>query len=496
MVAMLGLAACGKEAAGGSGTPGGSIEGSWTLVEGTVGAEPLHSLGAQAVTLTIEGGDASGTSACNSYFGTVEIDGATVRFGGLGGTEMACEPGVMTLERAYLAGLAAVREAAVEDDQLVLTGDGVELRFDPVEPVEPSALVGTPWVLEAIIGAGGPDGSASSPVGQPATLLLAADGKVTGSTGCNGFGSRYELTDDQLTVGEVVQTLVGCEPDVAAQEAALLAVLAEPLTVSIDGTILTLSAQDGSGLVYRVQDDGMVQEPLPTPGRAPAAAGWWRLRTGTSDGQPIEVGDHRIRLGLNGARLYGSVGCNHLGAAIDMDDTSIRPADEGMVGIGGTDMLCPELSDLEHAFAVALTLPLTYERAGDRLELQGDHGELVFQRLPDLEPEAIVGRTWVVSALVNSDGSLEPAVGLGDLVLADDGTFTAATSSCGASGTFEIEGDQVTVTSASSNGVACTATDERALITGSFVPVIDGDLMTIIGADGAGISYVVEHPGS
>ena len=57
-------------------------------------------------------------------------------------------------------------------------------------------------MLEATIGVGGPGGSASSPVGEPATLELTADGKFSGSTGCNEFVRRYELDDDTITLGE------------------------------------------------------------------------------------------------------------------------------------------------------------------------------------------------------------------------------------------------------------------------------------------------------
>ena len=51
----------------------------------------------------------------------VEIDDAAVRFDGLGGTEMGCDPDVMTLEQTYLAALADVREASLEGNQLVLS---------------------------------------------------------------------------------------------------------------------------------------------------------------------------------------------------------------------------------------------------------------------------------------------------------------------------------------------------------------------------------------
>ncbi len=492
IAAGLTLAACGSEPPAGSGQPGGSLTGEWTMAEATVDGEPFELSADRAVTLTVDGSDVSGSSACNTYLSTVAVDGSAVQFTGLGGTEMACEEPLMALEGAYLAALDRVREAANDGAQLVLTGAGVELRFDPVQPVQPSALVGTRWVLESVVGAGGPDGSVSSPVGDPATLHLDADGTVTGSTGCNDFGAMYELVGDVLELTDLAHTLVGCGNAGAAQHSALIAVLSGPASISIDGQSLTLSAPDGSGLVYRTEAGPLDPERT--------AAGWWLLRDGTSDGEPLAIGDHRIRLGLDGGRLAAGVGCNHLGAEIQLGESIIGPAEPGVVGIGGTDMLCPDLAELEVAYATALTLPLEYERSGRSLMVRGDHGELVFERLPDLAPADIVGRVWLQASLLDPDGFGTPSEGAGRLVLADDGTYAGTTGTCAYTGTYVIEGDQVTLTSATIDESACTYhVDEQghrvfAAQGGAFVPRIDGDTMTIIGADGAGVVYVDERP--
>ena len=305
VAAGLTLVACGNEDAASGGQPGGALSGEWTLVEATVDGEPFDLSAERAVTLTVDGSDGSGSSACNTYLGTVAVDGSAVQFTGLGGTEMACEEPLMALEGAYLAALDRVREAANDGAQLVLTGAGVELRFDPVQPVQPSALVGKRWVLESVVAAGGPDGSVSSPVGDPATLHLDADGTVTGSTGCNDFGAMYELVGDVLELTELAHALVGCGNAGAAQHSALIAVLSGPASISIDGQSLTLSAPDGSGLVYRTEAG-----PL-NPERT--AAGWWLLRDGTSDGEPLAIGDHRIRLGLDGADTMTIIGADGAG---------------------------------------------------------------------------------------------------------------------------------------------------------------------------------------
>jgi heat shock protein HslJ len=164
-------------------------------------------------------------------------------------------------------------------------------------------------------------------------------------------------------------------------------------------------------------------------------------------------------------------------------------------------MFCAELDDLERAYSTALGLPLSYELTDDHLVLRGDHGELTFARAPQLDPATLVGRTWVLDSRLGSDGSATPAVGAGQLLLADDGTYSGTTGTCTFSGNYVIEGDQVTLTSGTLDEAACPDdTDGEpdpvfAALGSAFVPMIDGDTMTIIGSDGAGIVYVVEHPG-
>jgi len=132
--------------------------------------------------------------------------------------------------------------------------------------------------------------------------------------------------------------------------------------------------------------------------------------------------------------------------------------------------------------------------------VRGDHGELVFERLPDLAPADIVGRIWLQSFLLDPDGLVTPSEGAGRLVLADDGTYAGTTGTCAYTGTYVLEGDQVTLTSTMVDETACTSNvDEQghrvfAAQSGAFVPRIDGDTMTIIGADGAGVVYVDERP--
>lgn len=232
------LAACGEEQPPGA-DPFGS--GTWQLAAGTVDGSALVISG-RVVTLRLENGQVGGTSACNSYGGPFTIDQGRVTIGALFMTEMWCE-GAMDLESAYLAALARVTTASRDGEALILTGEGVELRFEP-QPEEPdAALIGTTWALETITDAD----AASTPV-APATLVFAADGSVSGSTGCNSFFGDYAAGTG---FGPLGSTKMACEPAVMEQEALILGMLGPDATVTIDGSLLTVADLEGRTLVFR-----------------------------------------------------------------------------------------------------------------------------------------------------------------------------------------------------------------------------------------------------
>jgi heat shock protein HslJ len=84
------------------------------------------------ITLEFDGaGNAFGSGGCNRFHGPYTLDGSSLRFGVMGSTMMACEPGAMEQERTFLDALDRVERQSVADDgALVLTtSDGKEIRF-------------------------------------------------------------------------------------------------------------------------------------------------------------------------------------------------------------------------------------------------------------------------------------------------------------------------------------------------------------------------------
>jgi heat shock protein HslJ len=100
---------------------------SWMLAE-LGGSAPAG--GATATLAFGADGTATGNSGCNTFNGSVTLDGSSIDFGALATTRMACpEPG-MSLETAFLGGLDGATSWRIDGGQLVLEG-ATEMRFDP-----------------------------------------------------------------------------------------------------------------------------------------------------------------------------------------------------------------------------------------------------------------------------------------------------------------------------------------------------------------------------
>lgn len=240
---LLTVAACGGgEPAGGPFDPTGA----WELVSGESDGTPLPLVDGFRITLIVEGGQAGGTAACNSYGGEIALDGSSFALGQIARTEMYCFPDeVMESEAAYLDALARVDSGARDGDALTLTGPGVELAFTALPPVPTSDLTGTVWELDALV-----DGDAVSSVGGgPATLELTGDGRMAGSTGCRTFTGEWVARGDEIQVTSLAME-GECAPGLEAQDGHVIGVLSR-FTATVDGGTLTLASGGGQGLVYR-----------------------------------------------------------------------------------------------------------------------------------------------------------------------------------------------------------------------------------------------------
>lgn len=240
------LAACGADAADGdaASTVPPVPDGQWDLLSGAPIVDGFP------VTLIIEGAGVNGRAACNSYFGSVAVDGASITIGQLGQTEMACEPAVMDSEFAYLQALSAVTTWERTADRLTLSGGDVELVFAPIPEVPTADLVGTTWQLETLI----EGDAASTPVaGTEGFLLLEDDGTLTGSTGCRELSGTWVDTG-----GEILFDTFSAEgepgDECREQDSLVVTVLGDGFRPVIEGDRLTVTSMGGIGLVFVAAD--------------------------------------------------------------------------------------------------------------------------------------------------------------------------------------------------------------------------------------------------
>lgn len=238
------LAACtGKP---GGGAPADDVVGEWELVSGTASGTPLPQPAGATATLTFDGAQAGGHSFCNHYSTGYTRSGDTVRFEGLGGTDMGCEPAVMDAESQFLNALGAVDTVAVRGEELLLNGADVELRFRPVPEVATSDLVGTEWVLDTLL-----DGEVASSTSGRSVLRLDADGSFTGTTACHILSGRWQPTGSEVRFPEFAAQETDCLEEFGIQDAHELAVLGDGFQLAIAVNRLTALDADGRGLIYR-----------------------------------------------------------------------------------------------------------------------------------------------------------------------------------------------------------------------------------------------------
>lgn len=78
-----------------------------------------------------EAGKVAGNTSCNRFFGSIEMEGSTMKFGQLGSTRMACPEPAMKQETNFLHTLAAAERFEQDGTQLLIYCKGHEkpLRF-------------------------------------------------------------------------------------------------------------------------------------------------------------------------------------------------------------------------------------------------------------------------------------------------------------------------------------------------------------------------------
>ena len=237
------LTACSSTTpAGPAATPAPTLEGtSWT-VTAINGTAPITG---NAPTMEFTDAAVTGSASCNRYNAAFTQDGSKVTITPGVTTAMACGADVMSQEHAFTVALTQVSGARTTGEGAELT-DGAGTAVLSLARITDKPLEGTTWTLTGIISGE----TVASPVAESTVTLTIADGQLSGKA-CNTFRGSVTAADGSFKVGPLASTKMACaSTELSKQETTVLATLQAATGYTIKGNELTITADDGTGLVF------------------------------------------------------------------------------------------------------------------------------------------------------------------------------------------------------------------------------------------------------
>jgi heat shock protein HslJ len=220
---------------------GPALEGTtWEL--GTQGLD-LPGLEQSRPTLLLQDGTATGWSGCNRFNGPYTLAPPSLTFETAARTLAACGAAQTAIENAYMDRLSRVSTFALAASGLQLqdSSGATLLSFSAAN----TSLVGS-WTVTGFLTS---SGSAFTSVVQssPPTAVFAADGTVSGTTGCNMYNGPWtQGPDDAVHVGPLAKTLAACtDPELAAQETSFTQALEASVAAEVASHEATFLNSDG-----------------------------------------------------------------------------------------------------------------------------------------------------------------------------------------------------------------------------------------------------------
>ncbi|MET7768936.1 META domain-containing protein [Nocardia sp. NPDC005366] len=266
LLAALGAVACSDDDS--SSAPSTSVA-STTATAPTTAALAATPMGHTYVSTTVEGtpipGDGplrltfgdnrlTGYAGCNTVSGSVTIDGDTLRVGDLASTLIGCAEPRAGSDQWMNTLLTSAPTWRLDGTTLTLRGRERTVILVDRKVAEPDKpLKGTEWVVAEIITRGARTTSRTLADIRP-TLVIAEDGSVSGTSGCNRMTGTAEVdpTGSPITF-RLATTKMACPPEVMEVEAAVLKALDGTTTAAIDADTLTLNNENGYGLALRAE---------------------------------------------------------------------------------------------------------------------------------------------------------------------------------------------------------------------------------------------------
>jgi heat shock protein HslJ len=338
---------------------GNALDGtSWTLT--TLDGQPA--LKNTTVTLNFAAGKVAGSDGCNNYTGSYTADGTNIKFDQMASTMMACAEPIMKQATAYQQALGQATTYKADATQLTLyDASNKELAAFSAQNND---LAGTSWIVTGYNN--GKQAVVSVAAGTELTANFGADGKLSGSAGCNNYTASYQTERNKISIGPAATTRMACDQAVMDQEQQYLAALATAATYRPDGNKLELRTADGALAASFTQ----------APAGSDALPGSSWIVIGYNNGKQAVVStmagtDLTASFGTDGT-LSGNSGCNTYSAAyqIDGNKITIGPA-------ATTRMACEQaVMDQEQQYLAALSTAATYRIDGSKMEMHTADGAL------------------------------------------------------------------------------------------------------------------------
>lgn len=454
----------------------------WSLVslQNTTG-ETTDALAGSEATIEFQDGGYSGNASCNRYFGSYQIDGNNLSLGVAGSTEMFCMPEeLMNQESSFLAALGLVSQFQLDGDRLTLADkDGnVVLTFNAKQP---ATLTDTMWL--GISYNNGREAVVSALAEAQITAVFAADGTLSGSTGCNNYNTTYTTDGNNITISEqIATTRRACDQPRTEQEAAYLAALPQAATYSISGDRLELRAADGALLA-----DYVAQPP------ANLSDNTWLVTAYNSGGQAVVGVISGMRLTAVFAAdgtVSGNGGCNSFSGTYTTDGRNIT-----ISPLVSTMMACQEdVMQQETAYLAALQSAATYRLAGDTLELRTATDEMAVLFVAETVP-GLAGSNWDVTSYNNGNQAVVSLILDTEITaqFGEDGVLSGFGGCNNYTTSYQVDGESITIGPAASTMMFCEAPEGvmeqeaqyLAALSTAVTFRIDGPRMEMRDAEGA-----------
>ena len=231
------------------------------------------------------------------------------------------------------------------------------------------ALMGVTWYLIAFNQGGG---SLSIKPGTQITAFFDAQGKVSGSAGCNQYTATYGTTLNGLSIGTPATTKMSCgEPaGIMTQETAYLTTIQGASSYSISGNTLTVNDSGGKAILTYSTVPPYAMTPAPLTGTK-----WYLNSLVDVQGQiwgPVATNPISLQFTDNG-NVSGNAGCNSYSGTYMVTGSSIN-----ISGFAVTLMYCgqPRVMDVESTYLAVLPMMKVYKISGNQLTLSDGTGKI------------------------------------------------------------------------------------------------------------------------